>query len=115
MNIIIKETNAPETLSIIDPKTGVDYITDFIGNTGALDRDFEWDDDRGAYVCSQETYDWWEQVVSDNQALEDRIHTLAQEHGLDAVYEAIADAGYVDLEDHAVNVAQVLDEVFGQE
>jgi len=114
MKIIIKETYAIETLSIIDPKSGVDYISDFIGNTGALiDGQFEWDEDRDAYVCDQETFDWWSTVVTANQALDDRINALVQEHGSETVYEVIHAAGSVDLEDHAPNVNQALDEAFG--
>ena len=113
MKIIIKETSAVETLSIIDPKSGVDYISDFIGNTGALnDGQFEWDEDRDAYVCDQETFDWWDTVVTANQSLDDRIHELVEEHGSEAVYEVIRAAGSVDLEDHAANVNQALDEAF---
>lgn len=114
MKIIIKETSAVETLSIIDPKSGVDYISDFIGNTGALiDGQFEWDEDHDAYVCDQEAFDWWSAVVTANQALDDRIHDLVQEHGSEKVYEVIHAAGSVDLEDHAANVNQALDEAFG--
>lgn len=114
MKIIIKETSATETLSIIDPKSGVDYISDFISNTGALiDGQFEWDEDRDAYVCDQDTFDWWSVVVTTNQALNDRIHDLVQEHGSEKVYEVIHAAGSVDLEDHAANVNQALDEAFG--
>jgi len=114
MKIIIKETSVVETLSIIDPKSGVDYISDFIGNTGALiDGQFEWDEDRDAYVCDQETFDWWDTVVTANQSLDDRIHELVKEHGSEAVYEVIHAAGSVDLEDHAANVNQALDEAFG--
>lgn len=114
MKIIIKETSAVETLSIIDPKSGVDYILDFIGNTGALiDDRFEWDEERDAHVCDQETFDWWDTVVTANQSLDDRIRELVKEHGSEAVYEVIHAAGSVDLEEHAANVNQALDEHFG--
>lgn len=113
MEIIIKETDAVETLSIIDPKSGVDYISDFVGNTGALiDGQFDWDEDRDAYVCDQETYNWWDTVVTANQSLVDRIHELIQDHGSETVYEVIWAAGSVDLEDHAANVNQALDVAF---
>jgi hypothetical protein len=115
MKIIIKETSAVETLSIIDPKSGVNYISDFIGNTGALNdgHQFEWDEDREAYVCDQETFDWWDTVVTANQSLDDRIIELVKEHGSEAVYEVIHAAGSVDLENHAANVNHALDEAFG--
>lgn len=80
MKIIIKETQKIETLSIIDPKTGVDYISDFVGNTGALiDGQFEWNEDRDAYICDQETYDWWKEGVASNQKLVNRTHELVKE------------------------------------
>ena len=113
MKIIIKETQAIETLSIIDPKTGVDYILDLIGNAGALiDGQFEWNEDRDAYICDQETFDWWEEVVASNQELVDRTHELVKEHGSETVYEVIHAAGSVDLEEHAANANKALDEAF---
>ena len=114
MNIIIEKTCENKTLSIIDPDSGVDYISDFIGNHGALaDGQFTWDDERDAYVCDRETFAWWADVVEANQALEDRIHGLVQEYGAEKVYEVVHAAGSVDLEDHAGNVNQALDEAFG--
>ena len=114
MNIIIKETGASEVLSIIAPDSGVDYVLDFLGNHGALaDGQFAWDDERDAYACDKETFEWWEAVVAANQALDDRIHDLVQEYGLEKVSEVVEGAGGGDLEDHAANVNQALDEAFG--
>ena len=114
MKIIIKETSAVHELSIIDPNSGLNYISDFIGNTGALfDGQFEWDYDLDAYVCTQETFDWWDTVVTDNQLLNDRIHDLVQEHGSGTVNKVVYEADTIDLEDHAASVNQALDEAFG--
>ena len=114
MQIIIDDTSEIETLSIIDPKTGVDYIADFIGNTGALsDGQFCWDQDRNVYICDQDTFNWWSTVVTANQALDYRINDLEQEHGSDAVYQVIQAVGSVDFVDHAANVDQALDAAFG--
>ena len=114
MNIIINQTSVAKTLSIFDPKTDIDYISDFIGNTGALtDGQFIWDDDRDAYLCDQDTFDWWEKVVNDNQELEDRIYALVNEHGSEEVYAVINDAGNFDPEDYAANINQILDDAFG--
>lgn len=114
MKIIIEETGKEENLSIVDPKTGVDYTQDFLGSNGALhDGQFTWDEDHDAYVCDQETFDWWSAVVTANQALDDRIYDLVQEHGSEKVYEVIHAAGSDDLEYHAANVNQALDEAFG--
>lgn len=113
MKIIIKETYEVKTLSIIDPKTGVDYIEDLIGNTGALTNgQFTWDEYFDAYFCDQDTYDWWSNLVAEQQLLKERIHNLVREHGEEAVYEAIDKAGCVDLEDYAANVNRALDEAF---
>lgn len=36
MKFYIIETKKTEELTLIDPKSGVDYISDYIGNTGAF-------------------------------------------------------------------------------
>lgn len=114
MKIIIKETNAQESLEIIDPRTGINWIQDFIGNTGALtDGKFVLDEEQDAYICDQDTFDWWFKVVSENESLENRIYELTQEHGSDEVYSVIHNAGSFELEDHAAGVNNALDEVFG--
>jgi len=116
MNIIIKETGKVETLSIIDPKTGVNYISDFIGNQGALsDGQFTFDENKDGWVADQATFDWWDKVVDDNQKLVDRVSLLSAEHGAESVYAAITEAGNVDLEDHAANINQALDDAFSTE
>lgn len=110
MKIIIKETGATETLSIIDPVSGVDYIADFVGNTGAfIDGQF-FDNDNDELSCTQDTFDWWSRVVDENQELNYRIQDLIKEHGQDAIYDAIAGAGDVDLGDSAGSINQALDE-----
>jgi len=115
MKIMIKETSVAKTLSIIDPNSGVDFIKDFVGNTGAfIDGQFQWDEDRDCYVCDQDTFDWWDTVVTDVQSLDYRIHELVAEHGSEAVNDIVHEAAaYVDLEDHAATVNEALNEAFG--
>ena len=112
MKLFIKETSAIETLSIIDPRTGCDYIFDFVGNTGAFDREFEATDENADFAISQADYDWWAKVGADNQALEYRIAELAAEHGYDRVVDVVASTGS-DLEDYAAAANAALDEEFG--
>ena len=113
MKLYIKETGKIETLSIIDPKTGCDYIFDFVGNTGAFDREFEKTDNENAdFAISQADYDWWAKVVADNQALDYRIADLVAKHGYDRVMDAVMDASS-DLEDDAAAANAALDEEFG--
>lgn len=110
MKIIINETGATKTLSIIDPKTECDYISDFIGNTGDLTG---YDEDQDAYLWDQDKYDWWGKVVTAHQALDYRIADLSQEHGSEAVYRIICAAGSDDLEMYIAAANTSLDEVFG--
>jgi len=113
MKIIIKETDIEQTLALVDPRSGVDYVRDFIGNHGALaDGQFAYDEDRDGYLCSQETYDWWHGVLSAEQELEDRVHALRVRYGTDAVEAALSKAGNVDLEDYAGVANAALDETF---
>lgn len=111
MKLYIKETGAIETLSIIDPKTGSDYIADFIGNTGAFDREFS-KTDKADFAISQEDYKWWAKVVADNQALEYRIAELAEEYGYDRVMTVLQGVS-CDLGDYALAANNALNEEFG--
>ncbi|MBS5835205.1 MAG: hypothetical protein KIC74_00010 [Neisseria sp.] len=113
MKLYIKETGKIETLSIIDPKTSCDYIFDFVGNTGAFDREFEKTDNENVdFAISQADYNWWAKVVADNQALENRIAELVAEHGYDRVMDAVTSTNS-DLEDYAATANAALDEEFG--
>lgn len=112
MKLYIKETGAIETLAIIDPKTGLDYIFDFVGNTGAFDREFEKTDENADFAISKADYDWWAKVVADNQALEYRIAELVVKYGYDRVMYAVTSISG-DLEGYAAAVNAVLDEEFG--
>lgn len=113
MKIVIRETGEQQTLEMIAPDTGIDYVQDFIGNTGALaNGQFVYDYDQDAYVCDNVTFEWWNKVCADNEALEERIYRLRKEHG-DNVYDVIAT--HCDLEDHAASVNAALDEAFGED
>lgn len=114
MNIIIKETNATETLSIIDSRTNVNYVSDFIGNTGDLDNgQFVYDEDQDAYICDQDTFDWWEKVLADHQEVDDRIKSLSDQFGVDEINHIISKANvFADLEDQPAFINNALDEAF---
>lgn len=112
MNILIEKTQKIETLSLIDPKTGIDYIADFIGQYIDTMDEFCWDDENNAYICTKESFLWWSKVVADNQALEYRIHYLKEKHGYEAVETVINNAGSVDLDDQANNLNDALDSAF---
>lgn len=117
-------------LSLLDPENGVDYVGDFIGNYDSFtdneksddkiiiddsDSEHVWGND-SQYFATRETADWWVKVINDQQQLVDRIHELKQEHGHDAVMDALSNEyGKCDLENEAAVCNQVLDEAFGAE
>lgn len=114
MKIKIVETGEIETLSMMQPGNGCDWSEDFIGNAGGFEKDFVYDHETGIYTAEQETFNWWDKVVSAHRALEERIYDLKQEHGSDAVHEAIGDAGNTDLEDMPAAINAALDAAFGE-
>jgi hypothetical protein len=115
MKVIIRETGAVETLSIIDPKTGSNYAVDFVGNEGAFfDGQFVWDEEREAFIADQSTFDWWQKTVNENQALDLRVAALIDEHGFDAVQEVLDTVGYPPLADWVPSVTRALDRAFGR-
>ena len=101
-----------EVLSLM--VNGTECVGDFIGNYGALeDGQFTYDDEYGVYLCrDQETFNWWAKVVSDHQALEDRLAELRDEYGADRVQDVLASVGSYDLEDEAAAINEALDEEF---
>jgi len=116
MDVIIKETGELKELWVTGPN-GTDDTDDFVGNSGGFtNRDFVYDEEREVYVCSQDAYDWWEKVISDNERLKERIRELKERYGNDAVEDVVYGPGtQVDLEDYAAAVNGLLDEVFGKD
>lgn len=114
MNVHIKETNEKKVLSMIDPISGTDYVKDFIGNHGALsDGQFTWDDVTRDFLVNQDTFIWWNDVITKQNDLTVRIAALKEEHGSEIVDTIVCEASDVDLEDEAAAVNKALDEKFG--
>jgi hypothetical protein len=112
MKILIKETREVKTLSLISPKTNIDYVADFIGNHGGFCIDiFDYDDYHDIYHCDQDTFDWWEKVINNQQDLDNRILLLTDQFGYERVVEAINNAHDSDLEHHAYYMNKALDEI----
>ena len=107
MNILILETGAIETLNVTDPKTGVDYIADFVGNADGIgadendvdgkfvkienlsedyragDYDIDFSQyDANDYVTSKGNFEWWSDVVSAEQEMQD-LTQKARDMGID--------------------------------
>jgi len=109
MKIRILETGEIEELSLIDPKSGVDWIRDLMGNHDAVPLIDEKTDE---YCMDQENFDWWDNLITSYQVADNRYHGLKQSLDGEAYnrlveeYETID----VDLEDFPT----VLDEVCDQ-
>ena len=73
MNVQIIETGERETLSIIDPKSGCDWIMDMMGNCDELP---EYDDELDAYMMRQSEYDWWSNLTYEYEKADHRMHDL---------------------------------------
>lgn len=105
MEVRIKETGKVEFLGLVDHKTGQNYVADFIGNAGGfVNGDFYKNED-GELETTQENFDWWQEVIADNEALEAHIANLEEKFGRDAVQEILCSADVSgDLEYHAARV-----------
>ncbi len=116
MHVRVIETGEVKTLRLIDPESGVDFVQDFVGNGGGFEnKDFVYNHEDDVFEATAQAFNWWNQVISDQQELVDRIDELKEEHGSDAVNEVLESVGGHDLEDDAAVVNAALDEAFGEE
>ncbi len=113
MNVTIIETGNQGELGIIDPKSGVNWINDLMGNHGALP---EYDDETGTYKMTQEDYDWWADLTKRYQAADDRYHELLKHIDNDRYDELIEAAGNIscDLGDYPEALQAVCSEFEGE-
>lgn len=116
MTIITTDTNITSALGITDPRTGIDYVADYIGNTGAFcdpidNGGIEYDDDANVYRCTQATLDWWADHLEAMEAAELRLYHARQDYGYEDVdaYMSQAILG-CDLEDMPAAIMAALDE-----
>lgn len=80
MKVRIIESGKMEELVIVDPRTGMEWADDFIGNTGALnDGQFAWTENDDLYEVSQDNFDWWEKVMAEYKAADDAKYGLESE------------------------------------
>ncbi len=112
MKIKNTTTGKIESLSIIDPRTGLDWIQDFLGNNGA---DMTYNEETEVNEMDGENLEWWKNIIEKYQANDDRIVEI--ESGLEwddlevfrnGLYDA--SSGNNDLEIHVEAVKEYLDE-----
>ena len=124
MRFYIVDKNVFEELELIDPKTGIDWVCDFIGNSGAI-ADNEccknttsyivWDDEKGAYLIDSENFEWWENIVAEMQLFELKKYKIEKKYCCADVIDAIGDSMMCDLEFQAKNGMEALKAEFPDE
>lgn len=110
MKILVN--NQVETLSLIDPNTGCDWVNDFIGNAGGFNQ-FVWNDELDVFICTEEDFYWWKNIIEQQQSLSEKIYSYSKKYGYDAVMNVINDYD-VEFEDYAAIICDALDEVFSE-
>ena len=108
MQVIIKEINQVATLTLIDTKTGTDYVADYIGNTGAFDREFERVGDD--WYVSQEDFDWWDAVITKQQQSDDLQAEYLESHSYDELMDLLDQVWACDLDDRVDQEIELLQE-----
>lgn len=111
MQIFIAETLEAKTLALPCPKSGCDYAADFInGRDIVVVQDADGND---MQAMSAEAFAWWENVVTLQAALDDRIESLSIDFDRDDVMSIVNQyAGQYDLADQYAYINQALDYAF---
>lgn len=73
MKIKLKETGKIETLNLFD-ENGTNYANDFILNADFSS--FKHDEDNDIYLCTQDVYDWWAPVISQQARINELLDEL---------------------------------------
>jgi hypothetical protein len=100
-----------ELTEIVDPKTGIAWTADLLGNHNAGG----WDDEREMRSMDSDEFDWWEELIAEYQEADSRKHELLEDltgDEWDNASEAFA-AIDCDLEDCPRLINAVCDEFEG--
>ena len=111
MKIKIKEDGRIEELSIIDPKSNVDWVKDFMGNHDALP---EYNEDEDVYEMQNDDYKWWSDVTTSYETADIRYREMLSEindqNERDKFAQAVMDACACDLESQPAAMQKAMDE-----
>lgn len=112
MEIVIEETKQIKQLSIIDPKSGVNWASDLVGNH-IMPSDYQTNED-GVLIMDEATYDWWYTLCSDLENAEARkaeLLALLHDEQWETACEMFNEVGNCDLEDTPPYTNVVCDEI----
>lgn len=102
ITVKLTDTGQTDTLSIIDPKTGIDWITDLLGNHGVYRNR-----DDGAVHMTSADCEWWQRYI-DGQ---DRINEQLAELSADEVARFEQEFPGVDMEDEESAALALITEI----
>lgn len=76
MDVIIRESGK-KTGFYHQDQHGLYWAEEIIQNfDGTNDGQFTWDDEKQVYFCDQDTFDWWDEVLDNEQELTDLLHEV---------------------------------------
>lgn len=95
---------------LIDPKSGVCYLGDFIGNF--LDcGEWMFNELEEVYALHPDDLEWWETRIEEQQLMTDKQQDLKEEYGSEAVYQMLQNMDSGDLEDEYYRFCRAVDEL----
>lgn len=111
MEIYNTTTGKTESLSIIDRKTGLDWVNDLLGNHGAPN--YNRDEER--YEMLGEDIDWWQNIIDGLNEIEDlkeQAEDILSYDDFEDLKRKLEDEGNADdLECHVSILTKILNEV----
>ena len=111
MRIKITESEEIKELEIINPKTGIDYINDFLIKHGGFES-IKFSETEDMYVTDQENFSRWDDIIKRYQEVDDRYFNVKQELPWEKSEEMEQQVANVagDLEDYLVHLNTICDE-----
>ena len=79
MKILIKDTNTIASITMTDPKTGINWEADYIGENIS---DCDYEDPTGDFVdlvemvMTRENFDWWKKQCAEYESSDEKLYTL---------------------------------------
>lgn len=81
MKFIINETNAYEEIQYLDEKTGIEWTSHIIFETGAVDESvIKYDEEKEAYRINQDDFDWWNEYFTHKSEDEEKLEELREKY-----------------------------------
>jgi hypothetical protein len=81
MRVIIRETGERRELSYPDPVTGVDWVRELVGGSGAVGSYIEYNAAADVYVMNHDDYIWWAEYIRLAQQDEEELYCLRHKYG----------------------------------